>query len=62
VRHSLAPAIHRFFRRTGRQYLIILRRRAGAGVGPVLDRANEKFEFPVHWGVDLQSEHERYLT
>jgi asparaginyl-tRNA synthetase len=20
------------------------------------------FEFPVHWGVDLQSEHERYLT
>jgi asparaginyl-tRNA synthetase len=22
----------------------------------------EKFEFPVRWGVDLQSEHERYLT
>jgi asparaginyl-tRNA synthetase len=22
----------------------------------------EKFEFPVHWGIDLQSEHERYLT
>ncbi len=22
----------------------------------------EKFEFPVKWGVDLQSEHERYLT
>jgi len=21
-----------------------------------------KFEFPVHWGVDLQSEHERFLT
>ncbi len=21
-----------------------------------------KFEFPVHWGMDLQSEHERYLT
>src|SRR5215470_10322749 len=28
----------------------------------VLERSNEKFEFPVHWGVDLQSEHERYLT
>jgi asparaginyl-tRNA synthetase len=22
----------------------------------------EKFEFPVRWGIDLQSEHERYLT
>ena len=22
----------------------------------------KKFEFPVEWGVDLQSEHERYLT
>ena len=28
----------------------------------VLERSNEKFEFPVNWGVDLQSEHERYLT
>src|SRR5213593_1379508 len=28
----------------------------------VLGRAKEKFEFPVQWGVDLQSEHERYLT
>jgi asparaginyl-tRNA synthetase len=28
----------------------------------VLERANEKFEFPVQWGIDLQSEHERYLT
>jgi asparaginyl-tRNA synthetase len=27
-----------------------------------LERAKEKFEFPVHWGIDLQSEHERYLT
>src|SRR5215470_2298509 len=27
-----------------------------------LERAKEKFEFPVRWGVDLQSEHERYLT
>jgi len=28
----------------------------------VLERAREKFEFPVKWGMDLQSEHERYLT
>ena len=28
----------------------------------VLGRSNQKFEFPVKWGVDLQSEHERYLT
>ncbi|MGZ5090881.1 MAG: asparagine--tRNA ligase [Burkholderiales bacterium] len=28
----------------------------------VLESAKQKFEFPVAWGVDLQSEHERYLT
>ena len=28
----------------------------------ILERATEKFEFPVKWGMDLQSEHERYLT
>jgi asparaginyl-tRNA synthetase len=28
----------------------------------VLARAGEKFEFPVKWGTDLQSEHERYLA
>src|ERR1700732_4183782 len=28
----------------------------------VLGRAKEKFEFPVKWGMALQSEHERYLT
>jgi asparaginyl-tRNA synthetase len=28
----------------------------------VLERSKEKFEFPVKWGVDLQSEHERFLT
>jgi asparaginyl-tRNA synthetase len=28
----------------------------------VLERSKEKFEFPVKWGIDLQSEHERYLT
>ncbi len=25
-------------------------------------KAKKKFEFPVSWGIDLQSEHERYLT
>ena len=34
----------------------------GEAIG-VLERAKgEKFEFPVKWGIDLQSEHERYLT
>jgi asparaginyl-tRNA synthetase len=28
----------------------------------ILTRCGEKFEYPVSWGVDLQSEHERYLT
>jgi asparaginyl-tRNA synthetase len=28
----------------------------------VLERANEKFEFAVEWGIDLRSEHERYFT
>eukprot|EP00271_Cylindrocystis_brebissonii_P022385 TRINITY_DN85_c0_g1_i1.p1 TRINITY_DN85_c0_g1~~TRINITY_DN85_c0_g1_i1.p1 ORF type:complete len:652 (+),score=101.62 TRINITY_DN85_c0_g1_i1:76-2031(+) len=28
----------------------------------LLWEAKKKFEFPVEWGVDLQSEHERYLT
>ncbi|MFZ2198389.1 MAG: asparagine--tRNA ligase [Thermodesulfovibrionales bacterium] len=27
-----------------------------------LKNAKERFEFPVEWGSDLQSEHERYLT
>jgi asparaginyl-tRNA synthetase len=27
-----------------------------------LERSGEKFEFPVKWGMDLQSEHERWLT
>jgi asparaginyl-tRNA synthetase len=27
-----------------------------------LEKSGQKFEFPVNWGVDLQSEHERYLT
>jgi len=28
----------------------------------VLEKSGERFEFPVKWGIDLQSEHERYLT
>ncbi|MBT4161354.1 MAG: asparagine--tRNA ligase [Gammaproteobacteria bacterium] len=28
----------------------------------ILKNSGEKFEFPVEWGLDLQSEHERYLT
>jgi asparaginyl-tRNA synthetase len=27
-----------------------------------LEKSGKKFEFPVSWGMDLQSEHERYLT
>ncbi len=28
----------------------------------ILKKADVKFEFPVEWGCDLQSEHERYIT
>lgn len=28
----------------------------------ILKKATKKFEFPVEWGIDLQSEHERYLA
>ena len=28
----------------------------------ILEKSGKKFEFPVAWGSDLQSEHERYLT
>ena len=28
----------------------------------ILKKADKKFEFPVEWGIDLQSEHERYLA
>ncbi len=27
-----------------------------------LEKSGQKFEFPVKWGIDLQSEHEKYLT
>jgi asparaginyl-tRNA synthetase len=28
----------------------------------ILEKSGRSFEFPVRWGVDLQAEHERYLT
>ncbi len=28
----------------------------------ILKKSNEKFEYPVEWGLDLQTEHERYLS
>ncbi len=28
----------------------------------LLEKENATFEYPVHWGTDLQTEHERYLT
>ena len=28
----------------------------------ILKKADKKFEYPVEWGIDLQTEHERYLT
>ena len=28
----------------------------------ILQESGKKFEFPCHWGADLQSEHERYLV
>ena len=27
-----------------------------------LEKVNDKFEYPVHWGTDIQTEHERYLS
>ena len=28
----------------------------------ILQKSGQKFEYPVSWGIDLQSEHERYIT
>ena len=28
----------------------------------LLEQHNDQFDYPVHWGSDLQTEHERYLT
>ncbi len=27
-----------------------------------LEKVNDQFEYPVHWGTDIQTEHERYIT
>ncbi len=27
-----------------------------------LEKVNSQFEYPVHWGSDIQTEHEKYLT
>ena len=28
----------------------------------ILEKSGKKFEYPVKWGIDLQTEHERYIT
>ena len=28
----------------------------------ILQKADKQFEYPVHWGMDIQTEHERYLA
>ena len=28
----------------------------------ILEKSGEKFQYPVEWGIDLQTEHERYIT
>ncbi len=28
----------------------------------ILEKSGKKFEYPVRWGIDMQSEHERFLT
>ncbi|MCF6460029.1 asparagine--tRNA ligase [Clostridium sp. Cult3] len=28
----------------------------------ILEKSQEKFEYPVKWGIDLQTEHERYIS
>lgn len=28
----------------------------------ILQKSGQKFEYPVQWGIDLQTEHERYLA
>ena len=30
--------------------------------GEILTKVKDRFEYPVYWGCDLQTEHERYLT
>src|SRR3989339_90330 len=33
-----------------------------AEVIEILEKSGKKFEYPVEWGIDLQTEHERYIT
>ena len=28
----------------------------------ILEKADKEFNYPVSWGIDLQTEHERYIT
>ena len=28
----------------------------------LLEKHKDEFQFPIYWGADLQTEHERYLT
>ena len=28
----------------------------------IMEKSGKKFEYPVHWGMDMQTEHERYLA
>ena len=28
----------------------------------ILKKSGEDFQYPVEWGIDLQTEHERYIT
>lgn len=28
----------------------------------ILKQSKEKFDYPVEWGIDLQTEHERYIS
>jgi aspartyl/asparaginyl-tRNA synthetase len=73
ARPTLAQAIHRFFDEKGFFWIntpiITASDTEGAGVHMdygeairMLERANERFEFPVKWSIDLPSERERYLT
>ena len=32
------------------------------GAIEILEKSGKKFEYPVHWGMDMQTEHERYLA
>jgi asparaginyl-tRNA synthetase len=59
--------LEKFYKRTSLEKLGILAQSPFAHISYTdaikeLEGSGEKFEFPVKWGVDLQSEHERYLA